>query len=586
MRPSKLNLWSLSALIVGWGLGAHAATATITATVSHKTVTVGEPFTLVVQLSTPPEKLTLPEVDGLRIGTPKTVVNQANQSERRIEYSCVAERAGVITLPPIVAEVGGSVITTKPIVLLAVGTPGQRTGSPAAGGRQDNSILANRAPTREDIMFLQATVDKTEVYQGEGLVFDLAWWRLRSHRVRIGRSDSLQTPAFEGFFAVRKPDHPTIEQARGFSYEVFHQQWVLYPTEVGRLVIPEARINAEFLVLDWGSRFEPFQMKTDPIEIHVKPLPTRPPNFSGAVGQYQFRLERSEITAAQGVPFLMIAKVIGQGNPHAIGEPHLPPVQWAQLSRPEKSLQELGAGVYSKTFAYKIMPLEGGVFSLPGLEFCYFDPNKAEYVTLTTAPISLAVADSPEMQHQMVHASDFGRQIENVSILAVGLFPLDLSPDRLRPQRFSAIALPTAAVAPVLAYAALVVLIQRKRRFAADTALARAYHARQRAQKKLARVTSAADPPEALYRATTQYLADCRNLPESGITYADAREMLATLPVQQATAEKMLKVMRACERHRYAGASLSKQELVALVHAAVEAVDEMDIVLHTEAAQS
>lgn len=556
-----------------------AVEPSIQVTVSDKFPEVGEPFTMVVQMDGGPlEKFSPPRIDGLvfQVRRSHTILN----GPTTVEFVCKALDAGEITIPSMTARIRGKDVVSEAIVLkVRDAAAGQGQRNPNVRDNAGSRFPETRQATLEDATFLRASVDKTEVYQGEEIQFELTWWHLDQRNVSIGAGSPPTEPQFAGFYSIRQEDARTQETSNGLPYTVIHYRRLLYPTQTGRLVIPSCEIQADVIASVGRVYTTSLDLRTDEIPITVNPLPPRPSNFSGAVGQFTFDAAFSEEVHVQGVPFVLLAKISGRGNPGAIGNPLLPSLDWAQISATDNEIQQSGEGTFAKLFRYTITPLKTGTHTFPEIEFCYFDPAQGEYVTTKAGPFVMPVADSSEDQQAMIHSTDIARDVDRVNVLSSRLLPLDVNVGELRPRHVPKVTLPAAVLAPPFGYVALALYLERKRRFASDSAYARAYRARRRAHTCLGRVGTDRDPVESLYRATTNYLADIANRPEGAITHSDAQGLVARLAIDAETGEKLLKVIRACERQRYGGAELSRDEVDALVRAAEAAIDEVDALM-------
>lgn len=563
-------------------VAAVAAEPSISVTVSDKHVEAGEAFVLSITLvGGSPDRLELPDIDGADLERRRTVANLSGPLTVELTYRAL--RAGTITIPPIPVRIGGKEVKSDPITITVRDSAiGSILNSGASPSPSPGRTRSGNHPTLEDVTFLRSSVDVREVYQGQQIVFELSWWHLADGNVSVSAAAPPSEPQFPGFYSVKQGELRTEETSNGFHYNVYHYRWLLYPTQTGEIVIPSCKLRADVIISAGRVYTTELSLATDEIPITVKPLPPRPANFSGAVGQFTFEAAPSEEVHVQGVPFFLLATISGQGNPDAIPQLQIPSMTWAQVTSTDSEVQRLAGGEISKVFRYTITPLKIGTHVFPELEFCYFDTERGEYITKTAGPFTMPVADSPEEQQAMIHSTDISRDVERVRVLSKGILPLDTDVDNLRPRRIPIAVLPVAFLSPPIAYAGFALFLRRRRRFASDTAYSRAYHARRRAHDELARVTNSRGGVESLSRAATNYLADVTNRAEGAITFADAQTLVAQLPVDAATSEKLLKVIRACERHRYAGASLSDAEVSALAHAAEEAIDAMDAVLSRE----
>jgi hypothetical protein len=133
-------------------------------------------------------------------------------------------------------------------------------------------------------------------------------------------------------------------------------------------------------------------VKTAPLRLEVLPLPKegRPSCFTGAVGQFDMDAIVPNPRPAAGDPANLVVKIGGKGNFRAMGAPVLtgsdgwrsyPPTDRFEGSDPLSY-----AGV--KSFDFTLIAREPSEVS-PGVEFSFFDPVAAKYVTLKSKPLPL-----------------------------------------------------------------------------------------------------------------------------------------------------------------------------------------------------
>jgi len=141
------------------------------------------------------------------------------------------------------------------------------------------------------------------------------------------------------------------------------------------------------------------------------------------------------------------------------------------------------------------------------------------------------------------------------------------------------------ALAPPVLWSGFLLFMRQQRRLRTDADYARRYYARSRIRKRLRQIAGAADPVQELYRALIEYLGDTCGLNSAGMTSADVRKLLEERGVANESGETLVKILRSCERDRYAAAKLSKDELDALTHAAVSCMDVLEGALRKGAAR-
>lgn len=572
--------------------------------VSETTVTVGTRFMLTLEISGRAGSLPkMPDVEGL------TISAQPNTQSTRMEFSSLtnlqvhrreygyyahATRPGKIIIPSIEVEVDGKPEHTEPIELtvLDAAVPARPSGSGPGQARQPRSPWSPPSASRQqpqsneqvsldEAVLIESSVDKRQVYQGEPIELTLSIWILNLPGFRAGnyRGQSLAFPDCEGFYATPLEEGSQVEGERdGRSYKVITYRRTLYPTVSGSLQIAEWHWagGAVYGFESWN-----IERVAPAIPIQVVALPERPPNFSGAVGHFTIEARLARDEAVQGVPMQLVVVIRGRGNPDAIGEPKIPQVENAYISDPDReAVPAAAAGAdIEKTFVYTITPLEAGELRIPPIEFCYFEPAAATYKTEATPPLTLRVLRSAESTgpRQLITQNDSQEPAGAVSMLADDIFPLAAAPGALLPVRSSGAAGPVAAVVPVVAYAGVALFMRRKRRFERNPAYARAYRARARALKRLQAAATQTEPAEGLYKAVIGYVADRFNAQETGLTSQEVAQLLEANSADAEVRDHIRKILRACERTRYGGAKLSKDEVDALARAAGEAIDRLEI---------
>ncbi|MBI2424086.1 MAG: protein BatD [Candidatus Hydrogenedentes bacterium] len=592
-----------------------ASAQVVTATVAKKQVEAGSLFRITLEASGGAiEDPVLPELEGIEIN-PAPISNissmqyqfsngkQSTVSRRTWVYEASASREGAITLPAIGVTIDGKPYTTQPIALTVekagpAGTirPGNRSRlqqRPPAPAPQTRNVPAEAPPagqkplTFDDLIFIKSAVGKTTVYQGEQVMLRLSLYQLDSMAIieyRGGRTYPL--PEIEGFYQGKAIDDERTENVNGYEYTLHEWTIPLYPTGVGDYYIGpwewKGYVSAS---TDRGPTTVQRELKTDPIEITVKSLPERPAGFSGAVGKFEIKSRLLDSDVIQGVPAKLLIEVTGEGNPDAIGAPVLPAIPWAHVSDPAieiKPPDRQAALQVRKTFTYSITPQEVGDRNLPEVSYIYFSPEKEAYVTETDPPFTIHVKPSGE-SGEMVVVGGSQEQRAGLKELADDLHPIMTSAQPLRP-RGSGVALGVlGALAPPLAFGFFWARTLRTRRLQEDSAYARDYYALANFNKRLEQVSNARDPLEELYAAGAGYIADKFNVSASGMTSEDARAVLSRHLPQPEMVEGLLKILRRCERYRYAGSALQANELQALIEGAQTVVEQVEQALKERA---
>lgn len=534
---------------------------------------------------------TMPRVDGLIISrSPRRrsdsfgFKNGATTKEIQHGYIVRATKLGAITIPPIAVTIGGKTLFTKEIVINVSETPQpqvRQTTPSSQGGLASQSSAAPRAPTWDDLVFITSKLDKTEYYLGERVTLTLDLWRIEHDGIEVSsyRGANIRYPSSEGFYAADMREGPRqFRRREDWLYEVTGYRQDLYPTHTGELTIGHyhwegiARARTTR-----GLMHKDYSLDTPELEITIKPLPPRPPNFSGAVGEFQLRAELNDREFLQGIPTKLLLNLSGKGNPDALGEPRFPKIDQAYVAEPETKVRPANGveGGVEKIFAYTIIPLEPGNITIPRIEYVYFNPNEGKFVTASVGPFTLDVLPSPEQEQRMIVAEGLDLEDQQVRLLAQDINPPTGHRGSLTRTNPSPITLPALAAAPVIGYSVLALVMVRRRRFENDVAYARSYHAKSKGQKQLRQVLDDPEPADALFRAVTGFIADIFNVAQAGLTSNEIEQLLCESLVDPRCADNLLKVLKACERSRYASTTLSDMEIKALLEGAMAEIDRL-----------
>lgn len=289
----------------------------------------------------------------------------------------------------------------------------------------DDYILRNGENVSEKIkknLFIKIDVNKTSCYVGEPVIATYKLYtRLKSE------SNVLKTPSFNGF-SVSELEMPnnysiTTEKYNGREYNVYTLRKVqLYPLQSGALVLEPIEvensitfIKSEYagkrkgdvfydMLRDFANENSPGEatqkekvsITSDPVTINVKPLPeeNKPANFKGAVGNFKTNavVEKQTITTDDAGNLKLIIE--GAGNMQMINAPN---VFWPQglegfESRSSENINKFSVPMKGeKIFSYPFTAEKPGDYTIPAINFSFFDVGTHSYKTITTQPLSVHV---------------------------------------------------------------------------------------------------------------------------------------------------------------------------------------------------
>lgn len=572
MRRAMTIVGAVALAVSACGAGA----AEVRVWTEPEDVYLGVPFQLMVQASGGSVgEFNLPAFDGLVVEEPPNVrrdqmrFSLGSREEVRVRgYRARATRTGPIRVPPVTARIDGREVRSNALTL-TVREPSERQPDPRV----------------RDYVLLKSEVASEKAYLGEPIEFTTRLYELQ-HRSVMVEAVALELPETEGFYSVQfddnpRPQYPETVLLEGRRYvEALRRRKLLCPTRTGTLTVGAARLQANIYV---GSGFQTQRFSevftSEPATVEVLPLPPAPASFSGGVGQLTVSAAVPRDAARQGVPLDVLVEVRGQGNPDAISGPKLPGGRAFSVREPVSRVEWLGGDppAMSKTFVYSVTPLESGALTIPAFPFCHFDPEREDYVVEELGPFLLNVLPAGDPgRHMVVDEGLREPEPDSQSITT------DIRGFRGRggPLRAGGGVLPgqTAALvaAPPVLYAALALALARRRRLASDMGYARSVRARAQARRKLAAVAGSEDPMAALYRVLRTYLADRTGADAGGMTADDARRLLAERGVDDAIVREVYRLLRMCERARYAGDRPDAAEAERLADQVRDAIDRLE----------
>ena len=413
-------------LIMLTGVTVIAQDVTFTAQ-APKAVVVGERFRITYKINTRDAKeLRAPDMKSLQIlsgpntstQSSYTIINGKSENSTTITYTyiVVATEQGDVELDGATIKAGGKQITSNKLTIKVL-PPDQ--ASQAQGGQGQGSNQAQSRPSSgqssavgNDDLFMLATVDKTTVYEQEAILLTFKIYKLPSVDLQ---AMSNKMPDLKNCHVqeVELPQQKefNLEHYNGRNYQTMvWSQYVLFPQHSGELEIPATPFEgtiAQRVDNNTGDIFDMFfnssryvevkkDLTTRPIKINVKPLPQgKTSAFYGGVGDFSISstISSTDVTANDAVTVRVILS--GTGNLKLVKTPEMKFPQDFDIYDPKidnKYSIKGGRQTGNKVYEYLIIPRHAGQYTIPALEFQYFDPKSASYKTIKTDEYTLNVA--------------------------------------------------------------------------------------------------------------------------------------------------------------------------------------------------
>lgn len=594
---AKITWTALFVLAVFPAFGAEKVAFEAT---SPLTVAVGEPFRVEFALNAKPDEnsFAAPSFEGFDViagpavsqGSSIQIVNgsMSKSISYTITYVLLPQAAGNLTVGAAQVAVDGTEYRTKPLLIEAVdgGDAPQGAGAqgqPRAQQRQQSQGEAQSRIAADDIL-LRVSVSRSTVFKGEPLrvVFKLY------QRVDIVGFESAKFPSFNGFWAQElTADNPERgrETLNGKVYDTMVvKEYLLYPQQAGTLPIDPAEVGVVARVVVQGGRnMDPFgfggpefynvsrKVQSQKINITVKALPAgAPASFSGAVGRFTLTATPPADRLAANSAATYTVKIAGTGNLTFVQAPKLTlPASFEQYNvKTTESINTSAAGAAGyRQFEYPFIARAEGTYDIEPVEFSYFDPERMQYVTLASKPLTLEITPDTNAGGETYMVQGRGMSKEEVKLLGEDIRFIKLGGAQLRAMRspffFSGAWFGVLAAILVL-FAAIYIALRRQIRDSQNAALLRGKRANKIAVQRfrIAKRYMAEENRHAFYeemlRALWGYMSDKFNIPVANLTKENVREELHKRGVSSEESQRFAEIITQCDEAQYSPAASAR----------------------------
>lgn len=383
------------------------------------TVVEGEQFRLSYMLNEDGRDLRLPDITDFDIlfgpststSFSQRTINGKTTSERSVTYTyiLVPKKTGKFTIEPASINVKGSNYKSNS-VNIEVLPPDKNSpqGGTGGAGSSGGTSSASSASVSENDAFIRAIVSNNSPYEQQGFTVTFRLYTTLNV-VNFGR---IQFPEFEGFM-VEEIDMPANQQLKmerynGRNYYTADlRKTLLFPQRSGQITIPSGSIEMVFSVPSgksvstfFGSQELMADVKknlvTNPLTVSVKSLPgSKPANYSNAVGTFTLNpsISATEIKANEAITLRL--EISGTGNMKLIRNPEVQFPNNFEVYDPvvTNSFNVTTNGLTGiRVIEYMAIPRYEGSYTIPSVEFGYFDINTNSYKTLSTDVYDLQIA--------------------------------------------------------------------------------------------------------------------------------------------------------------------------------------------------
>ncbi len=476
--------------------------------------------------------------------TQVSIINGDLTTQGVFVYRLQPLKEGGLTIGPISVNVDGQVYQTSSIQIRVVTGP---TALPTPAPPADGS---NALPGQD--FFVEAEVDNPKPYLGQQVLYTFKFYQ---GIVDFIVQPDFQLPNFTNFWTETILSQPTYNTTiSGRDYLVTETRVALFPANPGPATISPAKVVIP------NFPYQDIALETEPVAIEVQSLPEgAPADFKGAVGQYEISARLSETEGKVNEPLSLIVDIQGTGNIKALIEPVVPKLpNWRIFeSKVSDTIQAEDRAVYgTRRFERLVVPGQPGNYTIPPINFSYFDPQAGQYRTVSTKPIAITVQAGEGEALPPPPVGEPGSAKQPISVLAGDIRHIKPVPTVLNSEDTPLLSQPvywTGWILPLLVVGGIWAWQNRRQHLAENTALARHLRAKRVAQKILHEAhRSGVDSYAAAHRALLGYLSDKLNRPTAGLTNDSLLAVLQESRLNPALVERVKGTLEQIEIGRFA----------------------------------
>ena len=358
----------------------------------------------------------------------------SSSSSITFTYTLNAVSNGIYTIPAARVRINGKTVLSKIAKIKVIGST--RSGSKASRMNQYNddgsSSQAQSSSTNitGNDLFIRVSANKRRVYEQEPVLLTYKVYT----QVELTQLEG-KMPDLTGFHTqeIPLPQQKSfhLERVNGKPYKVVTwSQYVMFPQVTGELSIPS--ITFKGTVVRQNRSVDPFEaffnggsgyvevkknIEAPGLTIQVDALPKKPVNFSGGVGNFNITASLNKLEVKAGEPLSLRVVVSGKGNLKLIKQPEINlPKDFDKYDPKVKDNTKLtSSGVEgNKEYTFLVVPRNQGTFTIPSIEFTYYDTSLNSYKTVKTQVFSVTVFPGDKLKEPSLYDAEKENDIHDI----------------------------------------------------------------------------------------------------------------------------------------------------------------------------
>lgn len=577
-----------------------------TLTVSTKNqVMVGERFQVVFEANAEGKNFQAPSFEGFTVvGGPFTsssssfsMVNGSMSHTVRCTYTFAlqAYQEGTFHVGSATLTVKGKKISSEPFDIKVIPDDGSHA-APSGGGSSSGQGQSQQNTSDPQVsgkdLFIRVIPSKKSAYVGEQVVLTYKLYT----KVPVSSLSVERMPSYAGFWTKDITDNnggslrQTSEYINGIEYTAAEiQKIVVVPQRSGTLPIDPMIIECIAQIRTESNRqrsmdpFEAFfndpffnrnianvrkELTSQTLNLEVKSLPEngKSASFAGAVGNFNFKSEIDKTELSTNEAFTLTLTVSGTGNVELLQMPTpvFPPDFEVYDPKITMNVNNNANGLSgTKKAEYLVIPRRAGSFTVPAVEFSYFDPSKGTYQTLSSQPFEINVEKGKggdEGSSGGIYASNQ----EGIKYLGSDIRHIMTGNAHLKPMHavfFGSAAYFVVLLVLLVLFVILLFVLKKREQLSKDTAANRNRKADKVARGRLksaAQFLKAKDQDKfyvEMSQALWGYIADKLGIERSKLSMDTVNETMKAKNVPDELTQQFIDTLNSCEFARFAPGS-------------------------------
>ena len=597
-----------------------------TLTVSaKKQVVVGERFQVVFEANGESRNFQAPTFEGFNVvGGPFTSssssIQMVNGSVTRstrnsYTYALQASREGTFRIGSASVTIEGNKVSSEPFEIKVLPDDGSYASS-GGGGTSSNQGQPQENTNDPQVsgkdLFLRCIPSKKSVCVGDQIVLVYKLYT----KVPVSSVSVSKMPSYAGFWTKDLSDNSgklkqSSEYINGIEYTTAEiQRVVIVPQRSGKLTIDPmtmecvAQIRTQRNSRRSMDPFEAFfndpffnnsitnvqkELSSQSLSIDVKALPEngKPDSFAGAVGNYKFNssIDKSELSTNEAVTVTLTVSGTGNIELLQMPEPVFPPDFEVYDPKITTSTDATSQGMTgTKKAEYLAIPRRAGSFTIPPVEFSFFNPSTESYQTLKSESYELSVRKGKDTDGDGgVYASNQ----EDIKYLGSDVRHIMSDDAKLKPKHTTFFASPVyfaILLGLLVLFVALLFILKKRADLAKDTAVNRNRKADKVARGRLKNAYQhlKAKDQEKFYVEMSQalwgYIADKLGIERSKLSMETVSEAMQSKNMPDELTQQFVDTLNYCEFARFAPGS-AEEKMDDLYQRGIEVISKAEKVI-------